>query len=432
MSFVPMIQSALATAMPRRLQLSNSAAYLSRTPLASVDMLARGKEDQKVVSEAMGANFMITRRNLNLALASLVGASAFGRVASAQSTRSNELNILCWEGYNTDAVLAPFRQAHPGAKVRAESGTSDPDMINRLRAGELGVWDVLNVNQPWARKLAPEKLIKPLNKERFMPYFAKMSGEFAKPYPLAFSDAGELLGMPQRYGPFSFVVNTDKISRETAEDQGWNLFLDPAMKGRYGVLTYGDWNIIHLGLTAGLDPFAPMDDAGKAKFKSTAEQIFGNAKLLTDDLVAMTTALINGEIDAYFTGGTYTASPARLDGASNVRAITPKSGPVGGNGGVVWVELTSLVNNPQPSALAEDFIDFVQKPEIAKVVSFAEGTYNPITAMADPEVFAQYSKEELDAIQWDSLEEEMARSMQYDEIASWGDLNAIYAAAKRT
>ena len=50
-----------------------------------------------------------------------------------------------------------------------------------------------------------------------------------------------------------------------------------------------------------------------------AKPIFGGAKLLTDDLVAMNTALINGEIDAYFTGGTYTASPARFDGATQIR-----------------------------------------------------------------------------------------------------------------
>lgn len=221
------------------------------------------------------------------------------------------MNILCWEGYNTDDVLGPFRKAHPGASVRAESGTSDPDMINKLRAREINARDLINVNQPWARdQLYPENLIGPLNKERFMPCFEKMSPEFAKPYPLAFADDGNLLGMPQRYGPFSFVVNTDKISRKMAEDEGWSLFLDPAMKGCYGILTYDNWNVIHMCLTAGLNPFAPVDEAGQAKFRTVAEQLFDGAKLLTDDLVAMNTALINGEIDAYFTGGTYTASPA--------------------------------------------------------------------------------------------------------------------------
>ena len=373
-----------------------------------------------------------SRRQFNKTVAAGVGLAALGPIHRAMAARNDQMNILCWEGYNSDEVLGPFRDANPGATVRAESGTSDPDMINKLRAGEVNVWDLINVNQPWARaQLYPEKLIKPLNKERFMPYFERMLPEFSGPYPLAFADDGELIGMPQRYGPFSFVVNTDKISREMAEDQGWKLFLDSGMDQRYGILTYDNWNIMHMCLTGDQNPFEPMDDAGLQTFKGTAEKIFGGAKLLTDDLVAMNTALINGEIDAYFTGGTYTASPARLDGATNIRGITPKSGPVDGKGGVVWIELTSAVNNPDPSNLAEDFLEFVQDPDICKAVSFAEGTYNPVSQMGDPKVFEKYDSDELDAIQWDSLGEEMARSLDYQVVASYDELNEIYNAAKR-
>lgn len=374
----------------------------------------------------------LTRRSFNKSLGAVAGAAALGRFGSASAARNDELNILCWEGYNTDDVLGPFRKENPNAQVRAESGTSDPDMINKLRAGEVKVWDLVNLNQPWARnQLMPEGLIKPLNTERFMPYFDKMSSQFSTPYPLAFNEADELIGMPQRYGPFSFVVNTDKISREMAEDQGWKLFLDPAMKDRYGVLTYDNWNVIHMALTGDQNPFVAMDEAGMATFKSTAEAVFGNAKLLTDDLVAMNTALINGEIDAYFTGGTYTASPARLDGATNIRAITPNTGPIDGKGGVVWIELTSLVNNPDPSSLAEDFLEFVQQPDISKAVGFAEGTYNPVAQMGDPDVFSLWDSDELDSIQWDSLDEEMSRSVEYDVVASYDELIKIYSAVKR-
>jgi spermidine/putrescine transport system substrate-binding protein len=373
----------------------------------------------------------ISRRHFNQGLAGLAGMSMLSPL-SARAARDDQMNILCWEGYNSDEVLGPFREANPGATVRAESGTSDPDMINKLRAGETSVWDLINVNQPWARdQLYPESLIKPLNKERFMPYFDRMLPGFSDPYPLAFADDGSLIGMPQRFGPFSFVVNTDKISREMAEDQGWSLFLDAAMADRYGVLTYDNWNIMHMCLTGDLNPFEPIDDAGKETFRGIADQIFGGAKLLTDDLVAMNTALINGEIDAYFTGGTYTASPARLDGLSNIRAITPKSGPVDGKGGVVWIELTSAVNNPDPSKLAEDFLEYVQAPEICKAVAFAEGTYNPVAQMADEAVMALFNADELDAIQWDSLEEEMDRSLEYRVVASYAELNEIYNAAKR-
>jgi len=375
----------------------------------------------------------ISRRQFNKAVAGAAGLAAMGTVGGAFASRNDQMNILCWEGYNSDEVLGPFRSANPGASVRAESGTSDPDMINKLRAGEVKVWDLINLNQPWAKsQLYPEKLIKPLDKERFMPYFDGMSPEFSGPYPLAFAGNGDLIGMPQRYGPFSFVVNTNKISRATAEDQGWKLFLDPALKKRYGILTYDNWNVMHMCLTGDQNPFEPMDEAGLQKFKGTAEAIFGGAKLLTDDLVAMNTALINGEIDAYFTGGTYTASPARFDGATNIRGITPNSGPVNGKGGVVWIELTSAVNNPDPSKLAEDFLEFVQRPDISKSVAFTEGTYNPVSQMANPKVFSKFNSDELDAIQWDSLGEEMSRSLDYDVISSYDQLIEIYNAAKRS
>lgn len=174
-----------------------------------------------------------------------------------------------------------------------------------------------------------------------------------------------------------------------------------------------------------------MDDAGLDKFSETAAAIFGGAKLLTDDLVSMNTALINGEIDAYFTGGTYTASPARFDGATNVRAITPRTGPVDGKSGIVWVELTSAVNNPDPSKLAEDFLEYVQQPDVSKAVAFSEGTYNPVSQMGDPDVFALFDNDELDAIQWESLEEEMSRCVEYGIVNSYAELNERYNAAKR-
>ena len=374
----------------------------------------------------------LTRRQFTARTAALAGLAVAGPLSPAFAARDDQMNILCWEGYNSDEVLGPFRAANPGATVRAESGTSDPDMINKLRAGETSVWDLINVNQPWARdQLYPEGLIKPLDKDRFMPYFEKMLPEFAAPYPLSFADDGNLIGMPQRYGPFCFVVNTDKISRGMAEDEGWNLFLDSGMKDRYGVLTYDNWNIMHMALTAGLNPFAPIEGEDAEKFRKVAEQIFAGAKLLTDDLVAMNTALINGEIDAYFTGGTYTASPARYDGATHVRGITPTSGPVDGKGGVVWIELTSAVNNPDPSKLAEDFLEFVQGPEISKAVAFTEGTYNPVSQMGDPAVMALFDQEELEAIQMDSLAEELARSLDYSVVASYDSLIEIYTQARR-
>src|SRR5262245_13892120 len=109
----------------------------------------------------------------------------------AQAAREKEMNILCWEGYNSAQVLDPFRSAQ-AATVKAESLTNDPTMINRLRAGEINVWDLINVNNPWARKVMyPEKLIKPLDRATMESYFEKMLPMFKPPYHWAMSDDGK-------------------------------------------------------------------------------------------------------------------------------------------------------------------------------------------------------------------------------------------------
>jgi spermidine/putrescine transport system substrate-binding protein len=375
----------------------------------------------------------VTRRNFLQQSGALAAVAATGALSRpAQAARDKELNIYCWEGYNSDDVLDPFR-AEFSATVRAEGLTSDPDAVNRLRAGETKIWDLINVNNPWAREmLYPEGLIRPLPRDRFEPFFEKMMPQFKPPYNWAMDKGGkELLGMCQRFGPFSFVVNTDKISRGTAEDQGFKLFLDPAMKGKYGILTYDNWNIYHMCVAADVHPFTKHSKEEIARFGEVARQVFNGAKNLTDDLVQMNLALINGEIDAYFTGGTYTASPARFDGARNVRGITPKSGPMDGKGGIVWIEVTSAVNNPNPSSLADEFLAYVQRPDVSKKVAFAEGTYNPVTQMGSEEVLSAFSAEELDAIQWDSLEEEMANSVDYDINPDYAEMYELYSAAKR-
>jgi spermidine/putrescine transport system substrate-binding protein len=378
-----------------------------------------------------------TRRSFMQTSASFAAAFAAAQTGpfagAARAAREKELNILCWEGYNSAQVLDPFRSSK-GATVKAESLTNDPTMINRLRAGEINVWDLINVNNPWARKvMLPEKLIKPLDRAKFEPFFEKMLPMFKPPYKWAMDDSGkELIGMAQRFGPYSFVVNTDKISRATAEDEGWDLFNDPKLAGRYGILESDDWNVFGICAIAGFDPYKVHSDEEVAKFEETAKRVLKGKKVV-GDIATMNQALVSGEIDFHLTGGTYSVSPARADGHMNLRGITPKKGPLaGGKGGIAWIEITSLVNNPNLSPLAEEFLAYVQDPTTAHVVAFAEGTFNPVAQMGNPECFKLFTKEQLDAIQWDSLEEEMAGCVEYDIVPDYDKLLDIWNAAKKT
>lgn len=363
------------------------------------------------------------------------GIAASGLMSSrAFAAREKEMNIYCWEGYNSDAVLDPFREEFD-CTVKAQGLISDPEAVNQLRAGDTRVWDVINLNNAWGRKqLYPEGLITPLDKARFEPLWDMMIPEFAWPYTWAMADDGDaLLGMIQRYGPSGMLIDTDKVSAATLADEGYALMLDDAFKGQYAVLMYDDWVIMHAVIAAGYSPFRELDDDEIAAYEALIRKLIGNAAFLSDDLNAIALGMINGSIQGSFPGSVYTVSAARYDGFPNLRCVIPNAGPeeLGGRAGVRWMELTSLVNNPQLSPRAEDFIEYCFRPEVCKNVSFAEGTYNPVGQMGDPKVMALFETDELEAFQFDTLEADMAKCTDFDIIPSYGRLHEIFSSAVR-
>ena len=255
--------------------------------------------------------------------------------------------MLTWDGYVDPRVLDGFTDQY-GTGVDYEIHTSDPDSVNKLRAGQTAIWDIINLNNPWARELMwPQGLIVALDRARFEPYFEAMLPMFQPPYKWAMSlDNEHLLGVCQRVDTFDFVVNTDVISAETAKDEGWDLFNNPDMAGRYGILAYDNWNVMHFCMAAGVHPFKEKTDEQVAAFEETARRLINGAVMISGDFVPLNLAVVNGEIDAYISGGTYSISSARLDGLSNLYHVVPKSGPADGKGGINWIELNSVVNNP--------------------------------------------------------------------------------------
>ena len=322
------------------------------------------------------------------------------------------IQLLCWEGYESPRVLEPFER-RGSTRVHARTLLSDAGTAEELVAGRTAC-DVLNINNAWIRGvLHPAGLVRTLDPERFEPYFERMLPEFSRLYAWARDAEAALIGICQRFGPFNLVVNTNRIDRASAEDQGFELANDPAPRP-YGILLYEDFNLFHVCIGAGLDPFASLGEDGKTRFDATAQRWFGGATVVTDDHFELNRALVDGTIDFYLSGGIYTASPARLAGHLEVRAITPRSGPIGGRGGIVFTEITSVLEAAPRSGEAEDFLEYLMEPETARRVALTERTANPIAQMGMPEVFARFTAQELDAIQWDGLEEDVARCADYD------------------
>lgn len=372
----------------------------------------------------------LNRRRFMQGLAAGAGAAMTPRFAFAQSERP--LSLLTWDAYADPRLLEMWRE-QTGGDIRYEIHISDPTSVNRLRAGETAVWEFINVNNPWAREeMWPAGLIRALPRERFEPLYERMAPKFKPPYKWAMSEDGQnLLGVVQRYETFDFCVNSDVISPALAKDEGWDLFNNPDFVGRYGILAYEDWNVMDICMGAGLHPFKVKTDDEVARFEEICRRWIDNAALITTDFVQLNLGIANGEIDLYFTGGTYTASAARLEGLSNIHAITPNSGPADGKGGINWIEINSAVANPQPLDATFDFLEFITTTDAAEIVARGNGNLQPVAQMSDPELLARFSAEELDALQWDEFDERIANAVEFDIVPDYERLYDIYSAAMR-
>ena len=323
------------------------------------------------------------------------------------------IRLLCWEGYDSPRVLEPFERRR-STRVRARTLISDAGACADLLAGRGAGCDVLNINNAYVRGvLHPAGFVRALPPERFEPFFDRMLPRFRRLYRWARGEDGALIGICQRFGPFNFVVNSNRIDRTSAEDQGFNLANERSPRP-YGVLLYEDFNLFHVCIGAGLDPFSSLSAEARERFDATARRWFRNATLVSADHFELNRALVDGTIDFYLSGGIYTASPARRAGHREVRAVTPRTGPIRGRGGIVFTEITCVLDAAPRTGEAEDFLEYLLEPETAWRVALAERSANPVAQMAMPEVFERFSARDLDAIQWERLEEDVDRCADYD------------------
>lgn len=321
------------------------------------------------------------------------------------------MKLLCWEGYELDSILGEFSRQN---KIQSTAQTllSDTSTAHALLNNKHKQWDVLNINNPWIRDfLCHHNLIKTLDQQRFEHTLSNLLPEFDRLSHWARDDSGNIIGICQRFGAFNLCVNTNRIDQASAEDQGFELAND--RQQRYGILAYDDFNLFHICIGAGLNPFDNLDNQSLDLFSDTANDWFERAVIVSDDHLTMNQALIAGDIDFYISGGVYTVSEARLAGHHHLRAITPRRGSINGRGGIVFTEVTSVLKHAQTSVHALDFLEYITRPEIAMLIATTKSTLNPVAQMGDPEVFKQFSTKQLHAIQWDTLLADIERCAMY-------------------
>ncbi len=335
------------------------------------------------------------------------------RLQALNRSTESPLNMLCWEGYDAEPITSRFKQEF-ALQLNVETLLSDAAIADDLLAGGHSDCDILNINNAYIRDcLEPAGRIHTLDTELNERYRSAIHPFYNSFLPWSYNASNDLIGIGQRYGPFNLVINTDAISHTSAEDQGFHLADDAVFKNRYGILDYPDFNLFHICIGAGLNPFEPLSSDEMERFKRTAARWLQHALMLEADHHRLNRALLSGDIDFYISGGIYTVSPARLEGHSNLLAVTPSNGPIDGKGGIAFSEITSLLKSAQSHPQAESFLRFMLEPETAIAIAFVDGTCNPVAQMGDPRVFHAFSLQQLDAIQWDTLDSQLQNCADY-------------------
>ena len=336
----------------------------------------------------------------------------------------NKLRYLGWEGYAGGHFASALRN-DTGLEIDGTNHLSD-DSACRMVLANPEAWDIINIKTPFIRDvLHPAGVIRPLP-DKYASNVTGLFGAFARFISPATGLNGKLVGIPQRCGPFNLVINQKRISAEYVREHGFGIALDPDFNDRFGILSYSDFNVMHIAIAAGLDPFRVFDDDAVSIFTQSARTIFDAAHVISADHDLLNRALIRGDIDFYMSGGIYTASPARLAGCLEVRAITPSSGPISGKGGIAFVEINALVDHAGQAFKAEEaFLDYIVSDTGAVAASLAANACNPVVQMYSKSLLECFSQQHLRAMQWDDFEEDMSRCADYAIMPDYDRLSGI-------
>ena len=198
-------------------------------------------------------------------------------------------------GYDADPITALFKRKFD-LQLQAETLLSDAAIADELLAGRHPDCDILNINNAYIRDcLEPASLVAALDSELNELYRDTIHSLYQRFLPWSYNASGDLIGIGQRYGPFNLVINTDAISRASAEDQGFGLADDPAFRNRYAILDYPDFNLFHVCIGAGINPFQPLSVDALENFKRKASSWLQNALMLDADHHRLNRALLAGD-----------------------------------------------------------------------------------------------------------------------------------------
>ncbi|WP_163257630.1 MULTISPECIES: extracellular solute-binding protein [Clostridium] len=305
-----------------------------------------------VIAEGIRRN-MLKNKKVKKALSFIVillmvtgiGFTIFGNTSK---TEKQVLNIFNWSEFLPQSVIEQFEKEY-NVKVNYSTFSSNEEMLAKLMGGNVP-YDLVVTSDYAIEIMTKQKLVQPIDKNN-VPNLANIDKNVLD---LAF-DPKNTYSLPYMWGGNNIVIDKTKITKKiTSFDDLW----DSQFKNSMVIL---DDPRVMIGLALQKNGYSINTKNPKELQKAKEDLIKLMPNVKAFDSESPKTLLINGEASIGYVWGTE-AYLAKLENP-NLEVVLTKEGVIPQYDNFV------IPKKAKNKKLAEEFINFIYKPEISAQVS---------------------------------------------------------------
>lgn len=268
-------------------------------------------------------------------------------LASAGTTRAEELNALVWCDHLDEELIQPFEEKQ-GVTVNLREYQGTGTALAMIEQSQPGDWDVFVVDSTDVRRVVEQGILAPLQPEVF-PFDDIPDAVLA---PDLHEVDGQLYAVPEKFGYNTVAFDSSSVEMEDMRTAGvaWN----PDYAGRVAVYDYYLPIIAQVAVALGKNP----RDLTEEDLPAIREKLFAikeNAAMVSD-IVSSQTALATGEVDVLYGGGEFAVS-VLAEEKPNLDWVLPEEG------GIRWQQAIGVFADSTRKELATEFVRYIVSPE---------------------------------------------------------------------
>jgi spermidine/putrescine transport system substrate-binding protein len=273
-------------------------------------------------------------------------------LASAADTHT--LNIYIWGNYLPNEVIRQFTK-ETGIKINLAEYDNNETMYSKLKALKKSGYDVVVPSSYYVERMAKQEMLHPLDKSKLTNLHYINSILLNRSF-----DPKNLYSVPYLWGSTGIIINTKYIDKKKIT--GWQDFWDPKYRDQLMLLNdmRDAFSIALLSLGYSINDINP-EHIKQAYMK--LKQLLPNIKIFNIDTVPNIYIDEDAIIGMAWSGDYQLAQEENPD----LEYVYPKEGLS------LWMESFVILKNAPHIDNAHRFLNFMLRPEIAKIVSLSIG-----------------------------------------------------------